>query len=85
MLERPELRGEAARGRLEQQRHVKMIGAEAHAMLAQRGAGILLQTLDVVATLARSSTPSDSDSWKARPRAMPVMPGASSSTSSAPR
>ena len=43
VLERPELRREHARRRLEQRRQVDVIGAEAHAVLAQRRARRLVE------------------------------------------
>src|SRR6185369_10688394 len=48
MLERPELRGQHARRRFEQCRHVDVIGTEANPILAQRGTGALVEALDVL-------------------------------------
>ena len=48
MRERPELGRERTRRRLEQQRQVDVVGAEAHAVFAQAGALGLFQPLHVV-------------------------------------
>ena len=75
----------SARRRLQQRRQIEMIGAEADAVLAQRGArrpgrgcGRRQRPRE------RSRTPSASAIWKAMPRAMPVSSGDSSSFSSGP-
>ena len=48
MLERPELRGERARGRLQQRRQINMIGAEAHAEFAQARPAVLIEAAHLV-------------------------------------
>ena len=48
MLERPELRRQHPRRGFEQRRHIDVIGAEAHAIFAQRGAGSLVEALDLL-------------------------------------
>ncbi len=45
-MQRPEQRGERARGRLQQQRQIDMIGAEADAEFAKRAAFLLREALD---------------------------------------
>ena len=51
IFERPELRRQRPRPRLEQRRQIDVIGAEAHAVLAQRRTRGLLQALDLVRNL----------------------------------
>ena len=51
MLERPELRRQRARRGLEQSRQIDVIGAEAHAVFAQRGACRLIEALDLLGHL----------------------------------
>src|SRR5260370_26793144 len=52
VLERPKLRRQRARRRLEQKRNINVIGAEPHAMPAQDGPQILVETLKIVGNLA---------------------------------
>ncbi len=52
MLERPKLRRQRARRRLEQKRDVDVIGAKPHAMLAQNGPQSLVEALEIVGDLA---------------------------------
>ncbi len=84
VLQRPELGGERAGRRLEQRRQIQMIGAEAHAELAQGAARLLRRAFISSATRERSSTPSASPIWKATPRATPSSPSPVSRSSSAP-
>ena len=51
MLERPELRRQTRAARLEQRRQVDVVGAEAHAVLAQGGARRLIEPLDLLGHL----------------------------------
>ena len=48
VLERPELCGQHPRRGFEQRRHIDVIGAEAHPILAQRGTGDLIEALDLL-------------------------------------
>ena len=84
VLQRPEQQPERARRRLQQRRHVDVIGAEADAVFAQRRARFLVEALDLVGDLGRSSTPSASASWKAMPRAIPAMSSALPAANSGP-
>src|SRR5262245_12423223 len=51
MFERPELRRQHTRRRLEQRRQIDVVGTEAHAVFAQRRAGGLVEPLDLVRDL----------------------------------
>src|SRR5215470_418184 len=51
MLERVKLHGEHARRRLEQQRQINVIGAEAHTVLAQARTRRLIEALHVLGDL----------------------------------
>ena len=83
MLERPELRRQRARRRLEQRRQIDVIGAEAHAVFAQASRAPAGRAPSPRRRpSARSSTPSASTSWKATPRAMPVTSSAAASANS---
>ena len=84
LAQRPKQRGERAGRGLQQERQIEMIGAEAHAELAQRGAIFWREVRISLATRARSSTPSSSAIWKATPRTAPESPSPVSSGSSAP-
>ena len=52
ILQRPQQRDEAGGAGLEQRRHEDVVGAEAHAEAAQRGAGFLVERLDVLGDVA---------------------------------
>src|SRR5262249_29784315 len=52
MLERPKLRRQRARRRLEQSRDVDVIGTEPHTMLAQDGPQSLVEALEIIGELA---------------------------------
>ena len=51
VLQGPELSGERSRGRLHQGRQIEVVGAEAHAELAQRCPRLLRQVLHLVGDL----------------------------------
>ncbi len=63
----------------------KMIGPEAHAELAQRAALILRERLDLGGDAAALENAHASATWKAMPRAAPVMPSGSSRSSRGPQ
>src|SRR5262249_7488201 len=52
MLERPKLRRQSARRRLEQSRDIDVIGTEPHTMLAQDGPQSLVEALEIIGDLA---------------------------------
>ena len=57
VLQRPQLRGQRARRRLDQRGEVDVVGAEAHAELAQRGAGVLRQGFQLLGDLGALQHP----------------------------